>query len=181
MLISIGGVVAMACSIGAPIVGAMSAIVIYESLRGNTQRAGELIAAELTAVGTPAVACPIDAIDMQALSDSDTVIVGSWTDGFFFFGQRPGRPWRLAKLPVIDGKRAFVYCTYAKDPAMTLTHLSGIVRRRGGDVQGGYAIHRKNLEGGALEFVARLRDTRVMGAQPEAADAQGQLEDSGTS
>lgn len=161
--------------------GAMSAIVIYESLRGNTQRAGELIAAQLVANGIPASACPIDNVDMQALSDADTVIVGSWTDGFFFFGQRPGRPWRLAKLPVIDGKRAYVYCTYAKDPAMTLVHLSGIVGRRGGDVLGGYAIHRKNLEGGAFEFVARLMDSGNIGSQPEASDGQGQLEDAATS
>ncbi len=160
--------------------GAMSAVVIYESLRGNTQRAGELIAHELTASGMPAIACPIDQVDLQALSEADTVIVGSWTDGFFFFGQRPGRPWRLAKLPVIDGKKAYVYCTYAKDPAQTLTHLSGIVARRGGDVQGGYAIHRKNLKGGAFEFAARLLDSvettsedaaAGAGAKPELEDA----------
>ena len=59
-------------------------------------------------------------------------------------------------MPVIDGKRSFVYCTYAKDPANTLTHLANIVKRRGGEVEGGYAIHRKNLDGGALEFVTRL-------------------------
>lgn len=152
-----------------PIVWGMSAIVIYESLRGNTQRAGELIAASLTAGGVPATACAIDAIDLQALSDADMVIVGSWTDGFFFFGQRPGRPWRLAKLPVIDGKKAFVYCTYAKDPAQTLSHLGGIVRRRGGDVRGGFAIHRKNLDGGALEFVTRLLGSEAAKSELEAA------------
>jgi len=147
----------------------MSAIVIYESLRGNTQRAGELIAADLAAAGVPATACAIDAIDLQALSEADMVIVGSWTDGFFFFGQRPGRPWRLAKLPVIDGKKVFVYCTYAKDPGQTLVHLGGIVTRRGGDVRGGFAIHRKNLDGGALEFV-----TRLLGSQ----EARSELEES---
>ena len=152
-----------------PIVWGMSAIVIYESLRGNTQRAGEMIAANLTAGGVPAIACAIDAIDLQALSDADMVIVGSWTDGFFFFGQRPGRPWRLAKMPVIDGKKAFVYCTYAKDPAQTLLHLGGIVRRRGGDVRGGFAIHRKNLDGGALEFVARLLGSEAAQAELEEA------------
>lgn len=127
-----------------------------------------MIAAQLTAAGTPAVACPIDAVDLQALSEADTVIVGAWTDGFFFFGQRPGRPWRLAKLPVIDGKKTYVYCTYAKDPAQTLTHLSGIVKRRGGDVVGGYAIHRKNLDGGALEFVNRMLHSSD--AYPDAAN-----------
>ncbi len=167
MLIANGFSLVMPKSVLGPIVWGMSAIVIYESLRGNTQRAGELIAANLTAAGVPATAWPIDAIDHQALSDADTVIVGSWTDGFFFFGQRPGRPWRLAKLPVIDGKKAYVYCTYAKDPAQTLLHLGGIVGRRGGDVQGGFAIHRKNLDGGALEFVTRLLGSEAAQAELE--------------
>ena len=66
------------------------------------------------------------------------MVVGSWTDGLFFFGQRPGRAGRLAKLPVIDGKKAAVYCTYAVNAGKTLPQAepdrSG---RRGGDVIGG--------------------------------------------
>ncbi|MEM7324074.1 MAG: hypothetical protein AAF531_13380 [Actinomycetota bacterium] len=125
-------------------------------MTGNTAEAGGYIAAELTAAGVPAVACPITQVDLQALSDADLVVVGSWTDGFFFFGQRPGRASRLAKLPVIDGKQAAVYCTYAINAGKTLEKLSRVVRMRGGDVIGGYAIQRKNLQAGAAEFVDRL-------------------------
>lgn len=134
----------------------MNATVIYESLTGNTQLAGQIIARELTAAGIDAVACPITQIDLQALSESDLVVIGSWTDGLFFFGQRPGRAGRLAKLPVIDGKQAAVYCTYAINAGRTLTKLARIVRMRGGDVVGGYAIKRSELEAGAIEFVDRL-------------------------
>lgn len=134
----------------------MNAIVVYESMTGNTEHAGFLIANELTLAGIPTVACPIHTIDAQALSDADLVIVGSWTDGLFFFGQRPGRAGRLATLPVIDGKQAAVYCTYAINAGKTLSKLSRIVRMRGGDVIGGYAIKRNDLEGGAVEFVDRL-------------------------
>jgi len=136
--------------------GIKSAVVIYESLTGNTREAGHLIAAELESAGLKATACPITKIDSQALSDADMVIVGSWTDGLFFFGQRPGRAGRLAKLPVIDGKLAAVYCTYAIDTGNTLPKLSKIVERRGGKVVGGLAIRRNDLAGGAAEFVARL-------------------------
>ncbi len=134
----------------------MKSIVIYESLTGNTKAAGQMIAAELTDAGVESVACPITQIDLQALSEADLVVVGSWTDGLFFFGQRPGRSGRLAKLPVIDGKLAAVYCTYAINAGKTLTKLERVVSRRGGDVVGGYAIKRTDLQGGAEEFVGRL-------------------------
>jgi hypothetical protein len=134
----------------------MKATVVYESLTGNTATAGQLIAAELSAAGIEAVACPITQVDLQSLSESDLVVVGSWTDGLFFFGQRPGRSARLAALPVIDGKKAAVYCTYAVNAGKTLPKLSRIVTRRGGDVIGGFAIHRKRMEAEAAEFVDRL-------------------------
>lgn len=134
----------------------MKATVIYESLTGNTQLAGELIAKELTAAGIEAVACPITAVNLQSLSESDLVVVGSWVDGLFLFGQKPGRAGRLAKLPVIDGKQAAVYCTYALHAGRTLEKLSRLVRMRGGDVVGGFAIKRNAIEDGAAEFVDRL-------------------------
>lgn len=134
----------------------MRAIVIYESLTGNTRRAGHLIAAELIKAGVESIACPITEVQLQALSEADLVIVGSWTDGLFVVGQRPGRIGRLVKLPVIDEKKAAVYCTYALHAGKTLDKLAGIVSRRGGDVIGGYAIKRNDLQGGAEEFVARL-------------------------
>ncbi|MCP3991303.1 MAG: hypothetical protein GY724_19665 [Actinomycetia bacterium] len=134
----------------------MKAIVIYESLTGNTRTAGHLIADELTRSGVETLACPIDEVQLQALSEADLVIVGSWVDGLFLFGQRPGRVGRLATLPVIDGKLAAVYCTYAVQAGKTLDKLAGIVTRRGGDVVGGFPIKRNNLSGGAMEFVDRL-------------------------
>lgn len=134
----------------------MRAIVIYESLTGNTAKAGHLIADELTAAGIEATAWPILDVNHQALSEADLVVVGSWTDGLILFGQRPGRVGRLAKLPVIDGKLAAVYCTYAIEHGKTLEKLSGVIGRRGGNVIGGMAIKRNHLAEGAREFVDRL-------------------------
>lgn len=135
----------------------MNGIVIYESLTGNTRAAAHLIAEELSAAGIDTVACPITEVDLQVLSDADLVVVGSWTDGLVFFGQRPGRAGRIAnKLPRIDGKKAVVYCTYAIDSGQTLDKLARIVRMGGGDVVGGFAIKRNDLAGGAAELVDRL-------------------------
>ena len=134
----------------------MKAVVIHESLTGTTKRAGELIAARLASAGVEATACSTTAIDMQALSAADLVIVGSWTDGFVFLGQRPGRAGRLRKLPFMAGKECIVYCTYAVDPGATLEKLSAIVQARGGDVLGGMAIRRDRVDTDVADFVERM-------------------------
>lgn len=132
-------------------------IVIYESLTGNTRRAAELIGGELINAGMPVTAiCPTTAIDYQALSEAELVVLGSWVDGIFVVGQHPARSGRLRKLPALAGKRAVAYCTYALDPGRTLTKMSAILAERGADPLGGYAINRRHLDDGAKELVDRL-------------------------
>ena len=134
----------------------MRAIVIHESLTGNTERAAHHIVDELRDAGVTAIACPTTDVDYQALAEADLVIVGSWTDGLFLFGQKPGRSARIANLPYLSGKRAAVYCTYAIETGRTLEKLEDIVRSRGADVIGGMAIRRNRLAEGSAEFVGRL-------------------------
>ena len=134
----------------------MDAVVIYESLTGNTARAGQAIAAELTEQGVPTRAFPITKIDYQALSDADLVIVGSWVDGLIVVGQRPGRLGRIKAMPALAGKRAVVYLTYAIDPGRSLQKMSDAVAARGADVLGGQVIRRDKLDEGVDEFVDRV-------------------------
>jgi hypothetical protein len=136
----------------------MKAVVIYESLTGNTKRLAELIGAQLAARGATVTAvCPITAVDLEAVSEADTVLVGTWTDGVFVVGQRPGRGSRLGSLlPAIRGKQAAVFVTFALNPGKVIDKLTRIVEQRGGNVIGGMAIRRDDLEGGAADFVDRL-------------------------
>lgn len=134
----------------------MHVAVIHESLTGNTERAAELIAAELRAAGHTASVSPAARVDLAGLAAADLVVVGSWVDGLFLVGQKPARAGRLRKLPTMVGKRAAVFCTYALDPGRTLDSLSTIVADRGGEVVGGMALHRKRLETDARELVDRL-------------------------
>ena len=91
------------------------------------------------------------------LWNADLVVVGTWTDGLFFFGQRPGRGGRMKdKLPAMRGKKAATFITFALDPRRALDKLSDIVRATGADVIGGMAIRRDDLEGGAAELADRL-------------------------
>ena len=134
----------------------MNAIVIYESLTGNTKKASEFIADELCAAGVTATACPTTGIDYQALAEADLVIVGSWTDGLFLFGQKPANGGRLSQLPFLTGKKAAVFCTYALETGKTLEKLQAIIESRGADVIGGMAIRRNRLQDGCADFVSRL-------------------------
>ena len=134
----------------------MNAIVIYESLTGNTKKAAGFIVDELLSNGISATACPTTAVEYQALANADLVIVGSWTDGLFLFGQKPASAGRLSQLPFLTGKQAAVFCTYALETGKTLEKLEGIIRDRGADVIGRMAIRRNRLQEGSAEFVARL-------------------------
>jgi hypothetical protein len=136
-------------------------VVIYESLTGNTRKASHLIADELIAAGHRAVACPTTAIDYQALHEAEVVVVGGWTDGLFFVGQKPGRAGRIRNLPALAGKRAVCFVTYALDAGRTLEKLSAIVEGLGATVEGGMTIRRDKLEDGARDLAARL-DANVL-------------------
>lgn len=134
----------------------MRAVVIYESLTGNTRKAAGIIAAELTEAGHPTVACPIDGIDYQALHEADLVVVGGWTDGLFFVAQRPGRMGRLKKLPALAGKRAICFATYAIDAGKVLEKLVALVESKGATVEGAMTIRRDRIEEGAADLVDRV-------------------------
>jgi sulfite reductase alpha subunit-like flavoprotein len=133
-------------------------VVVYESLTGNTARAAEVMGDELRRRGVQVTVCPITSIDYQALALADIVIMGSWVDGIFVVGQRPGRAGRLASFPPIDGKRCFVYCTYALNPGRTLDKMTTIMEGRGAEVLGGMSIRRNHIEEGARDFVTRVLD-----------------------
>lgn len=134
----------------------MEAVVIYESLTGNTAKAGHAIAAGLSAQGLPTRAYPITKIDYQALANASLVVVGSWVDGLLFVGQRPGRLGRITSMPTLAGKKAVVFVTYAIDPGKSLQKLSAAVEARGAEVLGGQTIRRDQLATGVDELVDRI-------------------------
>jgi hypothetical protein len=89
---------------------------------------------------------------MQALSEADVVLIGSWTDGIFVFGQRPGRVGRIKAIPQLVGKDALVFCTYALNPGKVLEKLSAVVRGLGAHVIDGLGVRRDDLAGGARDI-----------------------------
>jgi Flavodoxin domain len=130
--------------------------IIYESLTGNTKRASGVLATGLEKAGHTATASPITRIDYQSLSDADLVVIGTWTDGLFVVGQRPGRAGRLRSLPALDGKRCVVFCTYALDAGKVLEKMAAIVASRGGDVVGGMTVRRDRVDAEVAELLESI-------------------------
>ncbi len=135
----------------------MKAAILVESLTGNTWKAGEKIAALLQQeqwqiTGMNRVREP----DHAALQDADFVLVGTWTHGLFVVGQAPWGLGAIGKIPMIRGKKAAVFCTFALNPAKTLDKLTAAVLGRGADVLGGIALNRAKLDHHSEVFVERL-------------------------
>ena len=134
----------------------MRALVIHESLTGNTREAAKRIVEELIVEGWEATDCSSDEVHLPALQAADVLVVGSWVDGLFFFGQRPGGAGKLSKLPLLGNKTTYVYVTFALDPGKTLAKLTSLIEDRDGDVVGGMTIRRNALAEGSAEFAHRV-------------------------
>lgn len=140
----------------------MKVLVIYESMGGNTKRAAELIGGGCTFLGAESTVCSVTTVDLHALAEADLVFIGSWTDGLFLFGQRPGRVGRFKKLPWLDGKHVSVFCTYAVNAGGTVDALSKVLTSKGAVVVGGEAIKRSQLDAEHIgKFVAEQFDALV--------------------
>jgi hypothetical protein len=135
----------------------MQAAILFQSLTGNTRKAGELIAANLQQGGWGiTTVTPMKDLEMAAIQNADIVIVGTWVHGLFVVGQAPWGIGAINHLPALRGKLAATYCTFALNPGSTLDKLDGAVSRLGAEVIGGLALHRSKLSEHTEEFAARL-------------------------
>lgn len=135
----------------------MKAAILVESLTGNTWKAGEKIGTLLQQEGWSITG--LDRVrqpDHAALQEADMVIVGTWVHGLFVVGQAPWGVGGITHLPMIRGKKAAVFATFALNPGKTLDKLTGAVLSRGADVVGGLALNRAKLDEHSEVFVDRL-------------------------
>jgi flavorubredoxin len=137
----------------------MRAVVIYESLTGNTAKAARLIAAEVAARGVDVSVFNITDIGLKDLAEADVVFIGTWVDGLVLFGQRPGRAGRIRSMPVIDGKRVAAFMTYAIRAGKALDRFTKVLSERGATVVAGGLLRRDRLEVGIDELVTQALAT----------------------
>ena len=126
----------------------MRAVVIYESLTGNTARAARLIADEVASRGIEVTVYPITDIGLKDLAEADVVFVGTWVDGLVLFGHRPGRAGRLKSMPVVDGKRVAAFMTYAIHAGKALDRFARVLEERGAVVVARGLLRRDRIERG---------------------------------
>jgi flavorubredoxin len=143
----------------------MKAMIIYESLTGNTRRAAQLMVPALARRNIEVLAVNSDTdVDLRALSAADLVIIGSWTQGHFVIGMKPAGIGRLRTLPAMAGKKAVVYCTYALNPGKVLDKMTSTVEGLGAQVLGGMAIRRDRITSSVDDFADRVADALVSSA-----------------
>lgn len=142
----------------------MKAVVLYESMTGNTRRAAELIGGALAAAGDEVTVRPVTDIDYHELAVADVAFIGTWVDGLVLFGQRPGRAARLRKLPVLDRKPVAVFCTYAINAGKALDKTADLLAGKGATIVGRHQFRRDHLERGVAEFVDEVRRSVSSGA-----------------
>ena len=146
----------------------MDVAVVYESKTGTTRRLALAIGDALFDQGIRCTTYPTAGVTAEAVADTKVLVVGTWTDGLFAVGQRPGGHRRIERVlgalagPDGDGladKRCLVYCTYAVTPGRTLEKLAALVTDAGGTVSGGLAVRRDRLTVGAQALAAAVTET----------------------
>ena len=135
----------------------MKAAVLVESLTGNTWKAAELIADDLTQEGWTITGLDrVRTPDLAAIQAADIVLDGTWVHGFFVVGQAPWAVSTISNLPAMRGKRSAVFCTFALNPGSSLDKLTAAVHATGADVVGGLALSRSKLDEHSEIFASRL-------------------------
>jgi len=135
----------------------MKAAILFQSLTGNTRKAGELIAANLQQDGWGiTTVTPMKELQLAAIQEADLVIIGTWVHGLFVVGQAPWGIGAINHLPALSGKLAATYCTFALNPGTTLDKLDSAVSHLGAEVIGGLALNRSRLAEHSETFAARL-------------------------
>lgn len=135
----------------------MKAALLVESLTGNTWRAAEMIGTNLQQEGWSVTGLSrVRRPDLASIQEADIILIGTWTHGLFFVGQAPWAAADIANMPVMRGKKAACFLTYALDAGKSLDRLSTAVEQTGADVVGGLLIKRNHIEYHSEVFADRL-------------------------
>ena len=128
-------------------------MVIYESRTGNTARAAALIGEAARAAGAEVSVFPLHDIGLKDLAEADVVFLGTWVDGLVLLGHRPGGKAKLRRLPVIDGKRAAIFMSYAVHAGKALDRFAAVAEERGATVVARQLFRRDQPQVGIDDFV----------------------------
>ena len=104
--------------------------VLYQSLRGGTERAAHAIGAGFARHGDAGV-YRVDRINAQFVLNSDLLVIGTWTDGLFGIAAKPAQLAKLEALPAFDHRDVALFVTYEISPDKSLAQLGDWAVERG--------------------------------------------------
>ncbi len=132
----------------------MNVAVLFQTLRGGTQRAAEALGTEFRLQGAGCGVYPVTNFDAQFVLDADLIVIGTWTDGLFGLGAKPGQMAKIRQLPSIAHKNVAVFVTYEISPKASLAKLVGWAESQDASVVCQAGFHRRHLDRGTDEFVS---------------------------
>ena len=136
----------------------MRIAILYQSLRGGTKKLAESLGASFQGKGSLVGVFPITNYDAQFVLGADLIVIGTWTDGLFGLGPRPGQIGKLNTLRDIAHKDVALFVTYEISPEKSLSGLiewahdrsANVVASAGFKVRGPF---KKNIEADIQMFV----------------------------
>lgn len=92
----------------------MKATILYQSKKGRTAGWARAMAMYLWSKGVNVSYGPISDFKEEQLRDSDLLLLGSWTTGWFVVNQNPSKVWIEAskKLPATLPPHLVLFATY---------------------------------------------------------------------
>lgn len=138
-----------------------SAVIVYESLGGNTHKAANVIAGVLWNRGWNAKVVQASQLQHQDLLDAELVVFGTWVEGLVLTKVHPSKKAmdEIRKLPPLYEKRVATFVTYGFDPKGAATELAEGFRLKGADVVQEGAFHHGKISREAKQFAWALADT----------------------
>lgn len=131
----------------------MNVAVLYQSLRGGTERAASRIGLEFIEQGAIVGVYPVANFDSQFVLRADLLVLGTWTDGLFGIAAKPAQMSKLAALPSIAHKDTALFVTYEISPTQSLRKLTEWAEHRGARVIASAGFNRRKVDDGVGDFV----------------------------
>lgn len=109
----------------------MKATVLYYSHKGKTAFFAREIAMYLWSKGLDVSLCAISDFDPQKLEETDFLLSGCWTCGYFIIGQHPHRQWKACSRQMagrIPPHRTLLFTTYKFRTGSMLRNMKKTLR-----------------------------------------------------
>ncbi|KIE52560.1 MAG: hypothetical protein MB53_00480 [marine actinobacterium MedAcidi-G2A] len=136
----------------------MKTAILYQSLRGGTERLAHSIAENFQTKGSSVGTYPITNIDAQFVLSADLILIGTWTDGLFGLGAKPAQIGKLNTLPDIAHRKVALFVTYEINDQGSLNGLTKWAQNRGASViaANGFKVRgpfRKDIKNDISDYV----------------------------